>query len=105
MRGDKPGYVFLIEFAQAPTDPQAIALINSLEAALRSQNMEYASKRDSLRLGAPVLRIINSGEFDRYRKRAVQNGKADGQFKIMRLTTDAAFADEFQAERELAAET
>jgi hypothetical protein len=105
MRGDKPGYAFLIEFAQAPTDPQAIALINSLEAALRSQNMEYASKRDSMRLGAPVLRIINSGEFDRYRKRAVQNGKADGQFKIMRLTTDAAFADEFQAEREVAAET
>ena len=105
MRGTKPRYVFLIEFAEAPSESEAIALINFLEAALRSHNMEYASKRDSLRLDSPVLRIIKSGEFDRYRKRAVENGKADGQFKIMRLTAEAGFAKEFQAEREVTAGT
>ena len=104
MRGSKPRYVFLIEFDQPPTDPQAAALIHLLEAALRSQNMEYASKRDSMRLDAPVLRIIKSGEFDRYRKRAVENGKADGQFKNLRLSTDTAFSKEFQAEREVTSE-
>jgi hypothetical protein len=105
MRGTKPRYVFLVEFDQAPADPQAAALINSLEAALCSQNIEYASKRESLRLDAPVLRIIKSGEFDRYRKRAVENGKTDGQFKILRLSTDPAFSKEFQAEREVTSET
>jgi hypothetical protein len=54
-----------------------------------------------MRLDPPVLRIIKSGEFDRYRKRAVENGKSDGQFKILRLTTDASFAREFEAEREV----
>jgi hypothetical protein len=104
MRGTKPRYIFLIEFEQPPRDPEAMALINSLEAALRSQNMEYASKRDSMRLDSPVLRIIKSGELDRYRKRAVEQGKADGQFKILRLTTDPGFAKEFEAEREVTTE-
>ena len=76
-------------------------MLKSLEGALRSHNMEYASKRDSMRLDSPVLRIIKSGEFDRYRKRAVEKGKSDGQFKILRLTADAGFAKEFEAEREV----
>jgi GH3 auxin-responsive promoter len=101
MCGAKPRYVFLIEFDQPVQDPEAKAMLESLEGALRSRNMEYASKRDSLRLDSPVLRIIKSGEFDRYRKRAVEKGKSDGQFKILRLTTDASFAKEFEAEREV----
>jgi hypothetical protein len=101
MRGAKPRYVFLIEFDQSVQDGQAKVMLKSLEGALRSQNMEYASKRDSMRLASPVLRIIKSGEFDRYRKRAVEKGKSDGQFKILRLTTDAGFAKEFEADREV----
>jgi hypothetical protein len=101
MRGAKPRYVFLIEFDQPVQDAQAKAILDSLEGALRSQNMEYASKRDSMRLGSPVLRIIKSGEFDRYRKRTVEKGKSDGQFKILRLTADAGFADEFEAGQEV----
>lgn len=101
MRGSKPSYVFLLEFDQPVQDAQAKAMLKSLEEALRSKNMEYASKRDSMRLDPPLLRIIKSGEFDRYRKRAVEKGKSDGQFKILRLTTDPGFAKEFEAEREV----
>jgi hypothetical protein len=101
MRGAKPCYVFLIEFDQPVQDRQAKVMLNSLEGALRSHNTEYASKRDSMRLDPPVLRIIKSGEFDRYRKRAVEKGKSDGQFKILRLTTDDSFGREFEAEREV----
>jgi hypothetical protein len=54
-----------------------------------------------MRLDPPALRIIKSGEFERYRKRAVENGKHDGQFKILRLTTDSSFAKEFVAERDV----
>ena len=37
-----------------------------------------------------------SGEFDRYRRRMVETGqRADGQFKVLRLTSDVSFAAEF----------
>jgi hypothetical protein len=55
-----------------------------------------------LRYGAPIIRVIRSGEFDRYRRRMVETGqRADGQFKILRLTSDVSFAAEFAAERDL----
>jgi len=103
MRGSKPCYVFLTEFEKAVDEAAAKSMLKSLEEGLRSQNIEYASKRDSKRLDPPVLRIIKSGEFDRYRKRAVEKGKSDGQFKILRLTTDVSFAKEFEAVGEVVA--
>ncbi|MGH7795179.1 MAG: GH3 auxin-responsive promoter family protein [Candidatus Binatia bacterium] len=101
VRDGKPRYAFLVEFDLSLPDAEAKAILASLEEALRSYNIEYASKRESMRLDPPVLRIIKPGEFDRYRKRAVEKGKSDGQFKILRLTTDVRFAAEFEAEREI----
>ena len=46
------------------------------------------------------MRIIRRGEFNRYRKRMVEKGRLEGQFKILRITADAAFAREFELERE-----
>lgn len=103
MHEGTPRYVFLTEFAATPRDSQAQNLVLRLENALKVANIEYASKRDSARLLPSVLRIIQSGEFDRYRTRQVENGKLDGQFKIMRLTTDTQFAAEFVSEREYSA--
>lgn len=104
MSGSTPQYIFLIEFDRPPGSPEDRCLLESIEQALRVHNVEYASKRDSQRLGSPVLRIIKRGEFDRYRRRAVQGGKSDGQFKTLRLTTDASFAAEFETEREVVVE-
>ena len=73
------------------------------DAALGEENDEYLTKRRSLRYGAPVIRVVRSGEFDRYRRRMVETGqRADGQFKVLRLTSDTSFAGEFEAERDLA---
>jgi hypothetical protein len=59
-------------------------------------------KRKSLRYGAPIIRAVRPGEFDRYRRRMVETGqRADGQFKVLRLTSDASFAAEFEADRDL----
>jgi GH3 auxin-responsive promoter len=59
-------------------------------------------KRKSKRYGPPVVRVVRSGEFDRYRRRMVEGGhRADGQFKVLRLTSDTSFAAEFESEREL----
>jgi hypothetical protein len=100
--GTSPRLVFLTEFDDRVTDPDGISLVDKVDAALAEQNSEYQTKRKSLRYGAPVVRIVRSGEFDRYRRRMVEGGhRADGQFKVLRLTTDTSFAAEFEAERDL----
>ena len=82
-----------------------MALLRQIEAAMRQENMEYASKRDSYRLLPPVLRAIRAGEFEQYRKREVAKGRKDGQFKIIRLTTDVSFGKEFEAVADFALDT
>ena len=77
-------------------------MLRGIEDALCELNMEYAAKRKSLRIDPPVLRRIRSGAFDNYRRREVEKGRKDGQFKTLRLTMDTAFADEFEFEGEIA---
>ncbi|HVD13839.1 MAG TPA: GH3 auxin-responsive promoter family protein [Actinomycetota bacterium] len=99
--GTTPRLVFLIEFDHPVAEGDGSALVDRLDAAVAVQNSEYQTKRKSLRYGAPVIRVVRSGEFDRYRRRMVETGqRADGQFKVLRLTSDTSFATEFQAERE-----
>ena len=93
----KPQYAFLVEFEHPPTLESGSTLLRQAEAALREENMEYASKRDSYRILPPVLRAIQKGEFEQYRKREVEKGRKDGQFKIVRLTSDVTFEQEFKA--------
>jgi hypothetical protein len=102
MRGDRPRYTFLVEFEKSPGDDEARVLIERVEAELRAANVEYAGKRDSGRIDTPTLRVVRAGEFDRYRKRNVERGRTDAQFKVLRLTSDVAFLNEFEAEREVA---
>src|SRR5215216_5804599 len=100
--GTSPRLVFLTEFDDRITDPDGSALVDQVDAALGDQNSEYQTKRKSLRYGAPVIRVVRPGEFDRYRRRLVEQGhRADGQFKVLRLTSDASFAAEFAADRDL----
>src|SRR5215216_5586820 len=97
-----PRLIFLIEFDDPITEHDGSALVDRLDAALGEENEEYLTKRKSLRYGPPVIRIVRPGEFDRYRRRMVETGqRADGQFKVLRLTSDASFAAEFTADRDL----
>jgi hypothetical protein len=97
-----PRLVFLIEFDDPIADHDGSALVDRLDAALGEENDEYLTKRRSLRYGAPIIRVVRPREFDRYRRRMVETGqRADGQFKVLRLTSDTTFAAEFAAERDL----
>jgi hypothetical protein len=98
---ETPRYAFLVEFDEPLGDEDGRRLLGNIEDALCELNGEYATKRQSLRIGAPVLRRIRSGAFNDYRRREVENGRLDGQFKTLRLTTDTAFADEFEIEGEV----
>jgi len=100
--GTTPRLIFLTEFDDPIAEQDGSALVDRLDAALGDQNDEYLTKRKSLRYGPPVIRFVRSGEFDRYRRRMVETGqRADGQFKVLRLTSDTSFAAEFAAERDL----
>jgi hypothetical protein len=97
-----PRLIFLVEFDDPIAEHDGSALVDRLDAALGEENEEYLTKRRSLRYGPPIIRVVRPGEFDRYRRRMVETGqRADGQFKVLRLTSDASFAAEFTAERDL----
>jgi hypothetical protein len=103
LKGDRPRYVFLVEFDQPPADGEGQALIERVERSLCAANIEYDGKRESGRIDPPVLRVVRSGESGRYRKRMVERGRIDAQFKVLRLTSDASFAEEFEFDREISA--
>ena len=91
-----------MEFDDPIAGHDGLALVDRLDAAPEEENDEYLTKRKSLRYGRPIIRVVRSGEFDRYRRRMVETGqRADGQFKVLRLTSDVSFAAEFTAERDL----
>jgi len=99
--GTAPRLVFLVEFDDAITDHDGSVLVDRVDAALGVHNSEYQAKRESLRYGAPIIRVVRRGEYDRYRRRKVESGdRADGQFKVLRLTSDTSFGAEFAPERD-----
>jgi hypothetical protein len=97
---DLPRLTFLVE-ADTLGDTDGQAVIARLDRALGRHNVEYEAKRASGRYGPPVLRLVPTGQLDHYRHRMVDAGRADGQFKILRLTADATFAAQFTAAREI----
>lgn len=105
LEDDKPRYTFLVEFDETPSDEQAIQWLREIDMHLQKLNIEYHGKRDSKRLHPAALKIVKPGEFARYRKRMVESGKLDGQFKILKLTKDEQFAAEFDANRTIKLDT
>jgi len=93
--GQEPSYLFLVEYDTPPDGEDAARTAAELDEALARHNIEYAGKRRSGRLAPPVLRVLESGQFDAYQRRRLQAGAQDGQLKILRLTDDQAFAANF----------
>lgn len=99
---DPPRYSFLIESLPDSTSREAkMNIIKSIDERLSIQNIEYESKRKSLRLGAPILKILAQGEMEKYRKNKVTSGTPDGQFKMMQLTSDFDFQKQFKTIEEI----
>ncbi|RJP17055.1 MAG: hypothetical protein C4520_17795 [Candidatus Abyssobacteria bacterium SURF_5] len=81
---EPPAYVLLVETPER-NERLLRNLLDRFERELRLQNIEYAGKRDSQRLGHPSLCIVENGCFEQCRKRRVESGAPDGQYKIARL--------------------
>lgn len=88
-------YAFSLEFdGGVPAQAQLSAMLQGLDHRLRGLNIEYAQKRESGRLGAPVLNVMKPGWFDRGARLAA--GARDAQFKAPLLGTTAEDASDIQ---------
>ncbi|MBN1526438.1 MAG: GH3 auxin-responsive promoter family protein [Candidatus Omnitrophica bacterium] len=99
--GSPPRYLFLMEFSDHPSPEQKRALLRSIEEELYGQNSEYKEKRRAQLLGAPVLKVVARGDFERYRARKIGEGSPDSQFKVPELVADFEFQDKFHIEEEI----
>lgn len=80
-----PRYVFALEFERSIESGLAQLALHSLERALGDVNIEYAAKRESLRLGPPCLWLLRTGAFERDRARRVANGAPENHVKPRHL--------------------
>ena len=81
-------YAFSVEFAGIMPDQQKLSVfLQALDAVLRELNVEYAQKRESRRLGAPILHVMKAGWFERKASSTLVNGGRDVQFKPQLLSS------------------
>ena len=83
------------------TDQQLRGLAARLDQALCEENVEYEAKRESLRLGSPLLKIVAPGTFQAYRQQRVSEGAPEAQVKVPHLTPDREFGRQFTVIREI----
>lgn len=99
--GRPPRYIFLMEFSDHPSPEQKRALLRSIEEELYAQNSEYKDRRRAQLLGAPILKVVARGDFERYRAKKISEGSPDSQFKVPELVADFEFQDHFRIEEEI----
>ena len=95
---EKSLYVVSVELdGVMPSRESLLQLLHELDVGLRELNVEYAQKRDSQRLGAPVLCVMKAGWFDRKTQTMLQSGVRDTQFKAQLLCVTLEDPDEIQS--------
>ena len=89
--GEPPRYAFYAELGDSMTPERSAELVRSLDRALSARNIEYEAKRESQRLGAPVLKRVAPGTYQKLRQKRVAEGAPEAQVKIPQLSTDMEF--------------
>jgi hypothetical protein len=103
---EKSRYVFLVEFdGLHPTEHALSQLLGELNACLQDLNIEYAQKRQSGRLGAPILWVMKPGWFERKANTILGSGAHDTQFKAQLLSAAPEDANEIDFVVESAADS
>ncbi len=78
---DRSRYVLRVEFAGHPEEPEQGTFLREVDNYLKQVNIEYKAKRDSARLGAPVLHVMREGWYERGRRQLAASGKRVFQAK------------------------
>lgn len=82
-------YQFYYEFKdQKVTQEQAESFTHAVDKFLQDNNEEYHGKRKSFRLQDPTTDRLVKNAFDKFKKRCIEEGMRDGQFKLNLLLQD-----------------
>lgn len=99
---EQPYYGLFVERGDVNGREQAVKLIQALEKRLCDVNIEYASKRESQRLGPIRLEIIPTGAWQIWdRQRLARTGGTLEQYKHPGLIADPKFRETMQVEEEI----
>lgn len=96
-----PRYLFLLELRSPASDAVLSQFPRAIDHALDTRNIEYGSKRESERLGAPELWLLKAGSYRARRERRMSEGANDAQLKPVHLTRDSNFAAQFEVDRRI----
>ena len=89
--GEPPRYALYAELGDSMTTERSREFLRAFDRSLCEQNIEYEAKRESTRLGAPVLRRVAPGSYQALRQKRVAEGAPESQVKIPQLSTDMEF--------------
>ena len=89
--GEPPRYALYAELGDSMTTERSREFLRAFDRSLNEQNIEYEAKRESTRLGAPVLRRVAAGSYQALRQKRVAEGAPESQVKIPQLSTDMEF--------------
>jgi hypothetical protein len=90
---DVPYYALYVETADDVDREQLRRFGRGVDRALCMLNMEYEAKRESQRLGPPVVKRVAAGSYQALRQRRVAEGAPEAQVKIPQLSPDMRFGD------------
>ena len=88
-----PFYVLAIETEMAFPEQPLRDLLKRFDQTVRHLNLEYEAKRKSLRLEAPLLKVLRPGTFLRFREEQVAAGIPDSQCKPPHISTVGILVD------------
>ena len=91
--GEPPRYALYAELGDSMTTERMHELALKIDSALSARNEEYQAKRDSQRLGAPVLKRVAAGTYEALRQKRVAEGAPEAQVKLPQLSTSMTFGD------------
>jgi hypothetical protein len=95
----RPSYTFLKNSDPDDDERTLQTFINAFESELMEMNLEYRSKRESMRLGPVRLKVVHG--YEDYEKEKKLRTHNLSQYKHAFLVNDPAFEKQFPAEQEV----
>jgi GH3 auxin-responsive promoter len=102
--GEPPRYAFFAEVGEDVTTEALRHFATEMDRALSAHNIEYEAKRESQRLGPPVVKRVAPGTYQLLRQRRVAEGAPEAQVKIPQLSPNMQFGDDLEVREEVIAD-
>ncbi len=82
-------YHLYYEFDNQEISEAEVAAFNKcVDQKMKSVNIEYEAKRDSLRIAEPIPHVLIKDSFETFKETCLKQGYRDGQFKLTLLMQD-----------------